>query len=1144
MTEFENIRPLDFDVRQQALDTGKSFAVAAPAGSGKTGLLTLRLLKLLCLCENPEDILCITFTRKAAAEMRERLLLALEQAREPLSGSTTEHAQLTRQLALEVLARDAELNWQLQTMPSRLRIQTIDSFCRSLASQLPIASALGADLATLENPEHAYRLAVGQLLDNYAHSREDGEHQDLEVLIRHLDNQLNRLESLLVSLLANRDQWMGLLYRLKYSQREPLEHALRNWGRELVEKVSADLAPFAGEIFDAIRYAAANLAEENPTHELLHLVNLAVLPGDSDDDIKNHWQPLINMLLTNDGGWRKRLDKNLGFPAGKTKDEKQSAKFHKERFASILSELKTQPCLLDNLQELRQFPGSTYTAAQWALLSSLTGVLPHLVAELKLVFRQLGATDFVEITEAALTALGHADEPSDLALKLDYQIQHILVDEFQDTATPQLSLLEKLTEGWQPDDGRTLFVVGDGMQSCYGFRDANVGIFLDVRNQGLASVAIEPLDLRVNFRSRSGIVDWVNQVFHGAFPAADDIGRGAVRYSLSDAFDSISSGECVTCAGFANQEDHRREALYITEKIAGLRARKPEESIAILVRGRSHLLELVPALTAAGIAYRAVDIDPLLSRMAIVDLLSLTRALLDPSDRIAWLSILRAPWCGLSMDDLHTLVNTDLGDLNPAPRDKGFADIPGQLQHFEAMTNLSEAGRVALTRLREPLNLSRDHQRRKPLRQWIEGTWLALGGPTTTPTEAERADVQTFLGLLEKHEQAGTVADWRQFEDALAKLYARPASGHDNPVELMTIHKSKGLEFDHVFLPGLDRRTRGDDSPLILWHQRLNAQHEKELILSPITAAEEEQTAPLYQFLRREKKIKNCLEETRLLYVACTRARQQLWLTANVKTNDEGAFKAPGDNCLLARIWPQVETRMQLVDAGQVEEDSLALQELPMDSINRLTMNWQVPTPDFTAPLADWRGRSFDNTDAENDGDRSFRNRHARHKGTLWHRVLRRLVLDGLEHWNPERMAKQHRFWLAQARQLGLNPTTATDFVERLQHSVETLRSNPQAQWVLDNRHQDSQCELTLINRDGKQQLIVDRTFIHDGTRWIIDFKTSEPEPGQSLEEFLVQEREAYRPQLLTYSHAFTQMEKLPQSLALYFPTLGHLEKL
>jgi ATP-dependent helicase/nuclease subunit A len=1141
MSESHHYQPQDFEVRVRALDTGKSFAVAAPAGSGKTGLLTLRLLKLLCLVEKPEHIVCITFTRKAAAEMRERLLAALTKAHEPLSDGASEHEQMTQEFARQVLERDAELEWHLQTAPGRLRIQTIDSFCRSLASQLPIASALGAELATLDDPNQAYRLAVQQLLDGYANGAPGGE--DLEILIRHLDNQLNRLEGLLVSLLAKRDQWMALLFALKYGEREQLEAGLRLWAEELIEDITEGLAPFAGELFDSIRYATTNLADENPDHELMALRELAFLPGDSDLDIQHYWHPLANLLLTNDDNWRKQVNKNQGFPAGKTKEEKALAQAHKQKFLDLLGELKTVPCLLENLEELRRFPGSRYTEEEWTLLSSLTHVLPRLVAELKLVFRKLGATDFVEVTEAALNALGSVDEPSELALKLDYQIQHILVDEFQDTASPQLSLLEKLTEGWQQGDGRTLFVVGDGMQSCYGFRDANVGIFLDLRSHGLPAVSLEALDLTVNFRSRAGIVDWVNQVFDGAFPDADDIGRGAVRYSPSYASDTRPPENCVTCVGFTEQEDHLQEAKFVAQQIKQLREAAPEDSIAILVRGRAHLREIVPALSEVDIPYKAVDIDPLLSRMAIIDLLSLTRALLDPSDRIAWLSVLRAPWCGLSMSDLHALVNTDIGERNNAPRDQGFASIPGQIAQFEAITILSPAGVAALKRLRDQLFLGWAHRRRKPLRQWVEGIWVAIGGPTTAATRSEQEDAQAFFRVLERHEQAGTIANWQEFEDALARLFAQPAVTQDNPVELMTIHKSKGLEFDHVFLPGLDRRTRPDDPPLIVWHQYLSSQGDNHLILSPITAAEEESPSPLFTFLTREKRIKDRLEETRLLYVACTRAKQRLWLTANLQLDKKGELKAPSDNCLLARIWPQIEQQVLREQPFDTREPLLPDSQPARSFLKRLVPDWQRPEPDFSHPLGEWRLPNQDSSSGV-AADHPFANRTARHRGTFWHRVLRRLALDGLQQWNAERLARQQQFWLAQARQLGLVDAEAQALVKAVVQSVAQLRANQQALWIFDNSHPESQCEYAVVSQGGRQKLIVDRTFIHEGTRWIIDFKTSEPETGQSLAAFLKQEREAYRPQLESYANAFARMEDLPQSLALYFPALQHLEVL
>jgi ATP-dependent exoDNAse (exonuclease V) beta subunit len=183
-------------------------------------------------------------------------------------------------------------------------------------------------------------------------------------------------------------------------------------------------------------------------------------------------------LLTNGGTWRARLTKAEGFPAGKENAEL------KNRFSELIAAISdTAPEAEQLLQELRSLPSANYAEHQWQLLDSLTSILPILVAQLTIVFKQQSATDYTAISQAALLALGDEDSPTDLALQLDYRIRHILVDEFQDTASPQLELLRKLTSGWQAGDGRTLFIVGDGMQSCYGFRSANVGLFLDARQR-------------------------------------------------------------------------------------------------------------------------------------------------------------------------------------------------------------------------------------------------------------------------------------------------------------------------------------------------------------------------------------------------------------------------------------------------------------------------------------------------------------------------------------------------------------------------------------------------------------------------------------------------------------------------------------
>src|SRR5690606_24389594 len=251
--------PPDHQVRRTALDPTRSFAVAAPAGSGKTGLLTQRVLTLLAGCEEPEEVLAITFTRKAAGEMQDRILLALMQAQEQPE-PTNPHHQLTWQLARRVLERDQQRNWQLLANPQRLRIQTIDSLCRSITRQLPLASGLGAQPDTLEDPKPAYRQAVRDffaLLESDSPLRDD-----LARLLRHLDKNLSAIENLLVTLLEKREQWLEVLLEARAENaREYLENSLQQVITEHLQSLYQLLLPYQSELCEIADRAAANLQD-------------------------------------------------------------------------------------------------------------------------------------------------------------------------------------------------------------------------------------------------------------------------------------------------------------------------------------------------------------------------------------------------------------------------------------------------------------------------------------------------------------------------------------------------------------------------------------------------------------------------------------------------------------------------------------------------------------------------------------------------------------------------------------------------------------------------------------------------------------------------------------------------------------------
>ena len=188
----------DQPARDEALNIQRSYIVQAPAGSGKTGLLTLRFLKLLTVCQSPEQIVAITFTRKAASEMRDRIVKTLRWAkdlREKNSIPTEGFDHQRFKIAEKVLARDAELNWGLLTSPTRLRIQTIDAFCFHIASKLPVLSGLGGNPNITSELDHCFRDAIANTFRKL--ESDQGISDDIEKILVHLDNDFAKIERLL-----------------------------------------------------------------------------------------------------------------------------------------------------------------------------------------------------------------------------------------------------------------------------------------------------------------------------------------------------------------------------------------------------------------------------------------------------------------------------------------------------------------------------------------------------------------------------------------------------------------------------------------------------------------------------------------------------------------------------------------------------------------------------------------------------------------------------------------------------------------------------------------------------------------------------------------------------------------------------------
>lgn len=1106
----------DQDQRTRALDIGESFIVQAPAGSGKTELLTQRYLRLLVAVKHPEEIYAITFTRKAAAEMRNRILNALDLALDPEPSEA--HKRTTWQLARDVLARDAEHDWQLANNPNRLRIQTFDSLSHALARQMPLLSELGAAPSTTENAAPYYQAAARATL-RMLDDPQLGDH--VERLLVHLDSRQEQLEGLLCRMLARRDQWLA--HALSSPDGNAIEDALRVAVTEHLQRLhETSPADWLHQMAVVAQQAASNLlADAGSTlpSGLETWIDNDDVPGTDWSDL-NRWCGLAELLLTGKDEPRKSWTNKQGFPAPSEKgldpDAKKQRTQAKQDIKALSEHLHEDSELLRLWSGVRRLPRRGPDAGQHAVLCSLFHVLLHAAAELQLVFEEQGEVDFIEVQLRAQRALGNPEEPTDLALTLDYRLQHLLVDEFQDTSSGQYRLLATLTAGWQNGDGRTLFAVGDPMQSIYRFREAEVGLYLAAREYGIGQLKLHALTLSVNFRSTAAIVDWVNTGFPCVLPERIDVGRGAVPYSPAVAFagDAASHDEAVHVHPLVGN-DPQTEAARVIGLIHDALTETDQGQVAVLARARSHLYPIADTLKVAGIGFQAVDVFPLSQQPVVRDLYALTRALLHPADRLSWLVMLRAPWIGLELNDLLVLAESSNRSLLARLRDPALAPA------------LSEDGRSRIQRLLSVIDRHLPARGRQPLRQWIESIWLSLGGLAAAGSAAD-ADAQAYLQLLDQYEDGGGLIDFADLDSALLGLYASPDTRSDGRVQLMTMHKSKGLEFDTVILPGLGRSTRGNDSELLYWLERTADDGRSQLLMAPIRAATQDRE-PISDYLRELDRDKDRLEQSRLLYVAATRAKRRLHLLGHLGSNTKGIADKPTSGSLLEKLWPIVQPAFTQL---QAPESAQAPAELPLRELQRLPADWR-PNINEAPPSETSDAQSPSQTE---EIEFSWAGDTARHVGTLVHRYLERIANEGLAQWPQVRIDDLTGTVQRGLRNLGVDNDELDRAVAKTLRALRNTLDDETGRWILD-RHADAACEWPLTLRTERiAHYVIDRTFIDDdGTRWIIDYKT-----GDHLEDdrdtFLDQELERYRAQLENYGRIVHLLEQRPIKLALYFP--------
>jgi ATP-dependent exoDNAse (exonuclease V) beta subunit len=498
----------------------------------------------------------------------------------------------------------------------------------------------------------------------------------------------------------------------------------------------------------------------------------------------------------------------------------------------------------------------------------------------------------------------------------------------------------------------------------------------------------------------------------------------------------------------------------------------------------------------------------------------LARALLHWGDRTAWFALLRAPWAGLELRDLMILAHA-----GPVVWDA--------LNDDATLLRLSADGAARCLRIRNVLDNALRVRCHDSFSRWLQRTWLALGGPECAALGTDLEQARMAFARIRALERAG-LPDPAEFDAAFDDLFARDAGG--NSVEIMTIHKAKGLEFDLVILPALERSITHRNDEFLLSMQITRADRDGLVMAArPAIGADDRS---LFDFLAAQARQAAVLEAERLLYVACTRAKWQLQLTATIlKPKPDGDW-APRAGSLLNILWPMAGEDFKAAAAAMLRDAVNGFQPeggAPQGGpLSRVPIDWS-PAPlletfelaespglvqaQSQIPIFDWAGET------------------ARQVGSLVHAELQTLSLGSDGAAAIKAREPHFRRWLELR---GVPPERSEQASRRVISALIAVQEDPRGRWILRSGYRDEFREYALsgIWNGEIVRVVFDRSFIDErGVRWVIDYKTSQ-HMGGGVEEFLEREVERYRATMHRYAAFAQRLGAEPVRLGLYFPLM------
>ncbi len=819
--------------QERALDLDRHLAVTANAGSGKTQVLVERYVRVLMQGVPVGEVVALTYTDKAASALRRKIADRVSAAL----------------LAAADGAEAARLGSIRDALPSAF-IGTIHAFCARVLREYPVEAGVDAAFTMLErlDGELMLRECMAGVLSDVMRGG-----NALVPAGRFMDLLRSRGRGRVLRILGRLVEKPDLLETLAggggiYAQSD--ETILASWERAVRESIEADLnSPRLLSDLEEIAGASKSKRRGEALEALSRL-----RPGSDFPLRARAFVSLVSMMFTGSGGIQKRF---LG-------DSEEAG-----RLVRIAERIAQSRRLLDPLIE--SVLSGSLTPLHTALLADTRVLLRLALAVVGSYSRRKeeeARLDFEDLQLKMRLLLGNGAVRAELSGRFRF----VMVDEYQDTNLLQLGILLPLLEDLSSGN---LIIVGDPKQSIYRFRDADVGVF--ERSRGAIATAAGDaslISLGESFRPLRDIVAFVNLLFGGLMHDVEGIPYDPlVRARMNDDPGGVEfllplkSGE-----GGSSQED------LVARRILDLAGGGPVvythderprplsfRDIALLLRSRNGLEEFEQAFIRNGVPYVVSGGVGYFQTQDVYDMYNYLRFLLNTSDDVALAGILRAPFFTVSDAALFDLARSRGGrTLWEALAGGAAREVPSLARAAEVL-----AGDLVLgTRLPAAELIARIIRR--------TGFTAALAG-TVRGGQAE-ANLGKLLQMARSYESQGFtslydfVARLEQLIEQEEKEGQAAIESQTDAVRIMTIHAAKGLEFPVVIVPDLQRQFQFDDEPFL-----------DAALGIGLLAGSESVSAPLSEYLKAQARRKAVEEEQRILYVACTRARDRLLLSADTR---------------------------------------------------------------------------------------------------------------------------------------------------------------------------------------------------------------------------------------------------------------------